>query len=58
MPPSVAALPPARSSTYRWDHAGRSLEIAITEQGGAGPAWLLLPALSTISSRQEWEPRA
>jgi len=54
--PSVADLPPARSSTYRWDHAGRSLKIAITEQGGAGPAWLLLPALSTISSRQEWDP--
>jgi pimeloyl-ACP methyl ester carboxylesterase len=23
---------------------------------GKGPAWLLLPALSTISSRQEWDP--
>ncbi len=28
----------------------------MTEQGGQGPAWLLLPALSTISSRREWEP--
>lgn len=23
---------------------------------GEGPAWLLLPALSTISSRVEWQP--
>lgn len=28
----------------------------MTVQGGSGPTWLLLPALSTISSRQEWEP--
>ena len=28
----------------------------MTVQGGSGPAWLLLPALSTISSRQEWRP--
>ncbi|QNI70927.1 alpha/beta fold hydrolase [Cyanobium sp. NS01] len=28
----------------------------MTDQGGSGPAWLLLPALSTISSRQEWQP--
>ena len=31
-------------------------EIAISDSGGSGPAWLLLPALSTISSRREWEP--
>ncbi len=55
---SLAAPLPARSRTTRWNHAGRSLEIAVTEQGGPGPAWLLLPALSTISSRQEWEPFA
>ncbi|MCP9901852.1 alpha/beta hydrolase [Cyanobium sp. Cruz CV13-4-11] len=58
MTTSLAAPLPARSRTTRWNHAGRSLEIAVTEQGGPGPAWLLLPALSTISSRQEWEPFA
>lgn len=53
--PSVAAPLPRLSSTYCWNHAGRSLNIALTKEGGDGPAWLLLPALSTISSRQEWE---
>jgi len=55
---SLAAPLPARSKTTRWNQAGRSLEIAVTEQAGPGPAWLLLPALSTISSRHEWEPFA
>lgn len=58
MAASVATPLPARSTTTRWNQAGRSLEIVTTEQGGRGPAWLLLPALSTISSRQEWEPFA
>ncbi|MFM7639961.1 MAG: alpha/beta fold hydrolase [Cyanobium sp.] len=56
MTTSLPAPLPARSRTTRWRHTGPSLEIAFTEQGGPGPAWLLLPALSTISSRQEWEP--
>ena len=53
--PVVVSLPP-RCSTTAWNHAGRRLQIAVREQGGKGPAWLLLPALSTISSRREWEP--
>ena len=53
---SAATSLPERSSSYRWSHNGTNLEIAITQQGGEGPAWLLLPALSTISSRQEWQP--
>lgn len=56
MPPSVAVPLPPRCSTYAWNHAGRRVQIAVREQGGKGPAWLLLPALSTISSRREWEP--
>jgi len=56
LPPSVAVPLPPRCSTYAWNHAGRRLQIAVREQGGKGPAWLLLPALSTISSRREWEP--
>ncbi len=43
-------------STYEWRQPGRTVEIAISELGGGGSAWLLLPALSTISSRQEWQP--
>lgn len=45
-----------RHARYPWSHRGRTLEIAITDTGGPGPAWLLLPALSTISSRSEWQP--
>ena len=53
--PVVVSLPPGCSITA-WNHAGRRLQIAVREQGGKGPAWLLLPALSTISSRRGWEP--
>ncbi len=45
----------AQRRSYNWSHDGYSIEIAITEQGGVGPAWLLLPALSTISTRGEWQ---
>ena len=51
-----SAPEPEPSGLYRWNHLGRQLRIAISDNGGAGPAWLLLPALSTISSRGEWEP--
>ena len=44
------------SGDYRWSHQGEQVRIAITDSGGSGPAWLLLPALSTISSRGEWQP--
>ena len=47
-----------QSRRYRWSHGGRTVEIAVSDSGGAGPAWLLLPALSTISSRREWQPFA
>ncbi len=53
---SVASQLPPRCSTYAWSCAGRPVEIGIREQGGSGPAWLLLPALSTISSLREWQP--
>jgi pimeloyl-ACP methyl ester carboxylesterase len=43
-------------TTYRWRHGGWDIEIAISDSAGLGPAWLLLPALSTISSRREWQP--
>ena len=46
------------SRHYRWSHGGRTVEIAVSDSSGAGPAWLLLPALSTISSRREWQPFA
>ena len=46
------------SHRYRWSHGGRTVEIAVADSCGAGPAWLLLPALSTISSRREWQPFA
>ncbi|KEF40729.1 MAG: hypothetical protein ER33_15425 [Cyanobium sp. CACIAM 14] len=51
--PPAGDLQPA---TYRWNHRGRSLRIAFSDSGGRRPAWLLLPALSTISSRAEWQP--
>lgn len=35
---------------------GRRLGVAWSCCNGTGPAWLLLPALSTISSRREWQP--
>ncbi len=51
-----AAAGPAPCRSYRWCDHGRPIEIAYTQEGGSGPAWLLLPALSTISSRREWQP--
>ena len=62
MPPATApefetaAVHTAHHRRYRWNEGGRDVEIAIRDSGGPGPAWLLLPALSTISSRSEWEP--
>lgn len=56
MSASIAVPLPPRCSSYDWNHAGRRVQIAVREQGGKGPSWLLLPALSTISSRREWEP--
>ncbi len=43
-----------KAERYHWSCRGQSLSIAVTDTGGSGPAWLLLPALSTISSRHEW----
>lgn len=41
------------------DLAGRRLRVVIERRGPAdAPAWLLLPALSTVSSRSEWQPLA
>lgn len=45
-----------RDLTYVWSHEGQTIRVAYGISGGDGPAWLLLPALSTISSRQEWQP--
>ena len=56
LPRLVAAPLPLHRTTYDWSHAGRRVQIAVRELGGRGPAWLLLPAISTISSRREWEP--
>jgi pimeloyl-ACP methyl ester carboxylesterase len=53
-----AHFAPARQSRYSWHHGERTIEIAVSDSGGSGPAWLLLPALSTISSRREWQPFA
>ena len=60
MPPasSSAAVNAAHHRDHRWNDGGRTVAIAISDSGGDGPAWLLLPALSTISSRSEWEPFA
>jgi pimeloyl-ACP methyl ester carboxylesterase len=52
----TADLSTAHHRWHRWNEAGRDVAIAISDSGGPGPAWLLLPALSTISSRSEWEP--
>jgi len=41
---------------YDWTEQQRSLRVSWSSAGGEGPAWLLLPALSTISSRDEWQP--
>ena len=45
-----------RCSRWLWRHAGRNIGIAVSDGAGSGPAWLLLPALSTISSQREWQP--
>jgi pimeloyl-ACP methyl ester carboxylesterase len=52
--PSAPAPDP--SGVFCWSHQERKVRIAISDSGGEGPAWLLLPALSTISSSSEWEP--
>jgi hypothetical protein len=45
-----------QAECYGWSDRGQSLSIAVIDTGGgAGPAWLLLPVLSTISSRHEWQ---
>jgi pimeloyl-ACP methyl ester carboxylesterase len=44
------------SSRYAWRDGPRTIGVSFADSGGAGPAWLLLPALSTISSQQEWNP--
>ncbi len=56
MSPATVSADPHRCSRYRWRHAGRHIGIAVSDSGGSGPTWLLLPALSTISSRREWQP--
>lgn len=53
---SPTAVNTAHQRRYRWIHGGRDVEIALSDSGGPGPAWLLLPALSTIASRSEWQP--
>ena len=45
-----------RTSRYSWQIDDRTVEITVSDTGGSGRAWLLLPALSTISSRREWQP--
>jgi pimeloyl-ACP methyl ester carboxylesterase len=41
------------------DRAGNRLGIVLERSGpGTAPLWLLLPALSTVSSRGEWKPLA
>jgi pimeloyl-ACP methyl ester carboxylesterase len=41
------------------DLAGRQLRLVVERSGPAtAPLWLLLPALSTVSSRGEWKPLA
>ena len=47
-----------RTSRYSWQIDDRTVEITVSDTGGSGRAWLLLPALSTISSRREWQPFA
>ncbi len=43
--------------TLSLDLGGRRLEIVTERRGPQGaPVWLLLPALSTVSSRSEWQP--
>ena len=52
---AIGMRPEPRVYRWRWDQ--QEFAIAYQMHGGApGSAWLLLPALSTISSRQEWNP--
>lgn len=51
-----AAAQSAGGSRHSWSCSGKDVAIAVSDSGGPGPAWLLLPALSTISSRREWQP--
>ena len=45
--------------TLQVDLAGRQLRLVVERSGPAtAPLWLLLPALSTVSSRGEWKPLA
>ena len=45
--------------TLQVDLAGRQLRLVLERRGpAAAPLWLLLPALSTVSSRGEWKPLA
>ena len=42
--------------TLQVDLAGRQLRLVLERRGpAAAPLWLLLPALSTVSSRGEWK---
>lgn len=41
---------------HSWSVRGQNLRVARSFRGDDGPVWLLLPALSTISSRREWQP--
>ncbi|WP_168201473.1 alpha/beta fold hydrolase [Kushneria phosphatilytica] len=43
----------ATTDTLLWQWQGRNIELGLTRQG-SGPALLMLPALSTISTRQEF----
>lgn len=56
MTPAAASTAPQRCSRWLWRHGGREIAIAVSDDGASGPAWLLLPALSTISSQREWQP--
>ena len=45
--------------TLQVDLAGRQLRLVLERRGAQGaPLWLLLPALSTVSSRGEWQALA
>ena len=47
------------AETLSLDLGGRRLQVVLERRGPAGaPTWLLLPALSTVSSRREWQPLA
>jgi pimeloyl-ACP methyl ester carboxylesterase len=47
------------AETLSLDLGGRRLQVVLERRGPTGaPTWLLLPALSTVSSRSEWRPLA